>query len=458
MNNLLDRLAECLEPSQILSGDSISEDYTHDESLTVEPAVPQVVVCPNNTAEVASIAALANDTGTPLVTRGNGTGLSGGATPNPDGILLSFERMNKIIEIDVANHVVVVQPGVSLAELDEALEPHGLVYPIMPGEASASLGGNVATNAGGMRAVKYGVTRHQVLGLELVLASGEIIRDGGKFVKSTTGYDLCQMVTGSEGTLALITEITLKVVARLTHDATILAPFSSMAEITSSIPKILGSGLEPLMLEYMDAMALNVTSEAADLELGIPDDVAEAAVAYLLLKLEESDSDRLDADVLKAGELLIELGALDVFVPPPAAGAALLAARESAFWVVKEMGVDDVTDAVVPRASIPEYMEAVSVLATENGAWVAGAGHAGDGNVHMSVFQPDAEKRHSLLLDIFTKGMELGGTISAEHGIGLAKLDYMMKLEDPIKLALMRSIKAAFDPNGILNPGKVFTK
>ena len=456
MTNLLDRLATVLQTDQILVGDQINEDYGHDEAVTVEPMLPLVVLRPRSTADIAAIAALANELGVPVTPRGSGTGLSGAAIPSADGILLSLELMKKIIEVDQDNHVAVVQPGVTLGELDEALAPLGLVYPIMPGEASASLGGNVATNAGGMRAVKYGVTRHQVLGMEVVLASGEVIRAGGKYVKATTGYDLGQLIIGSEGTLAIITEITLKVVPRLTHTATVLAPFGAMRNITEAVPKIIDDGLGPLMLEYLDALAMASTTQSAGLELGIPQDVQDEAVAYLLMVLESSSDERLQQDTERAAELLAELGALDIYVLPPGAGREMLEAREKAFWVVKEMGVNDIVDVVVPRASIPEYMEQVAGLAEANEAWVAGAGHAGDGNVHMSVFQPDKDKCHQLMTDILSAGMDLGGAISAEHGIGLAKLPYMMELEDPIKIALMRGIKAAFDPNGILNPGKVF--
>ena len=454
---LTERLAEHLEADQILVGDAIGEDYTHDEAVTVEPVAPAVVVRPRSTAQVASVLALANELGVPVTARGSGTGLSGAAVPDVKGILLSFEFMTDIVEIDPANHVAVVQPGVTLAELDEQLEPHGLIYPIMPGEESASLGGNVATNAGGMRAVKYGVTRHQVLGLEAVLADGQIIRTGGKYVKSTTGYDLGQLIIGSEGTLAIVTEVTLKLVPRLPHKATMLAPFASMAAITAAVPEILGKGLVPLMLEYVDAVAMSATSESAGLDLGIPDEVKETALAYLLVVLESSDDRRLEEDVQRAGELLMELGAIDLYVLPPSAGAAVLDAREKAFWVARQLGVNDIIDVVVPRASIPEYMDQVAELAGRHEAWVAGAGHAGDGNVHFSVFQGDDEKRHALMTDILAAGMDLGGTISAEHGIGLAKLPYLMALEDPTKVALMRRIKDAFDPNGILNPGKVFT-
>ena len=437
---LTERLAEHLEPDQMLIGDAIGEDYTHDEAVTVEPVAPAVVVRPRSTAEVAAVLALANELGVPVTARGSGTGLSGAAVPDAKGILLSLASMKGVVEIDPANHVAVVQPGLTLAELDEHLAPHDLIYPIMPGEESASLGGNVATNAGGMRAVKYGVTRHQVLGLEAVLADGQVIRTGGKYVKATTGYDLGQLIIGSEGTLAVVTEVTLKVVPRLPHKATVLAPFASMADITNAVPQILGQGLVPLMLEYVDAVAMSATSESAGLDLGIPDEIKESALAYLLVVLESNDGPRLDEDVQRAGELVTELGAMDVYVLPPSAGAAVLDAREKAFWVAKQLGVDDIVDVVVPRASIPAYMDQVAELAGRHEAWVAGAGHAGDGNVHFSVFQSDEEKRHALMTDILAAGMELGGTISAEHGIGLAKRPYLMALEDPATVALMRRI------------------
>lgn len=451
---LLDRLT--LDASQILTGAAINEDYSHDECVNVDPVMPAVVLTPATTEEVSQILTLANELKVPVTCRGAGTGLSGAAIPEADGILLSLERMADVIEIDPANHVAVVQPGVTLGELDAALAPHGLIYPILPGEESASLGGNVATNAGGMRAVKYGVTRHQVLGMEAVLPTGEIIRSGGKFVKFTTGYDIGQLIIGSEGTLAVVTEVTLKVVPRLAHKATILAPFATLAEVTHAVPTILQAGLVPLMLEYVDAMAMMATSDSLGLDLGMPDEIKEGALAYLLVVLESSSDDRLQADLERAGEIVGDAGAMDLYVLPAAAGAQVLEAREKAFWVAKEHGANDIIDVVVPRASIPDYLDTVGGLAAEHEAWVAGAGHAGDGNVHLSVFQPDDAKRSALMTAILSAGIELGGTISAEHGIGLAKRGYVRALEDPAKLALMARIKHAFDPNGILNPGKIF--
>jgi glycolate oxidase len=324
---------------------------------------------------------------------------------------------------------------------------------VYPGEYSASLGGNVATNAGGMQAVKYGVTRHQVLGLEAVLATGETIRTGGKFVKATTGYDLTQLVVGSEGTLALVTEATLRLYPRAPHTATILAPFASLDEVTHAVPRVVASGVGPMILEYIDMITLSAITAHVGLDLGIPDDVKDTALAYLVVMMEQMSDARLDEDVGTLAEQLAELGALDVYVLPGGAAASLIDAREKSFWVAKANHADDIVDIVVPRATLPEFMERVGRLASETGSWIAGCGHAGDGNVHLSVFQADEAVRSALMHDLFAAGMELGGAISGEHGIGRAKQQYFLALEDPAKLALMRRIKAAFDPLGILNPG-----
>jgi glycolate oxidase len=389
----------------------------------------------------------------PVTARGAGTGLSGACVPRADGIVLAFERMNRIVEIDVDNHVAVVEPGVTLEQLDAALAPLGLVYPVAPGENSASLGGNVATNAGGMRAVKYGVTRHQVLGIAAVLPGGEIIRSGGKFVKATTGYDLTQLIIGSEGTLAIVTEATLKIYPRPGHTATVLAPFPSVDEVASAVPRIVRSGVNPLVLEYVDGLGLSSLAANVGLELGIAADVQEKAKAYLIIVLEQYTSDRLDEDLASLADQLATLGAVDVYVLPPASGAKLIEAREKAFWVVKALGANDIIDVVVPRASVPEYLQQVSAIAQANATLVSAAGHAGDGNIHLSVFLPDPEVRHRVMRGILEAGIALGGAISAEHGIGKEKKQYFLELEDPNKIALMRRIKAAFDPKGVLNPG-----
>ncbi len=453
---LVARLVAELGPGLVGSGHSASPDLFVDETLKATPVTPAVVVTPTDTAQVSAVVAVAAELGVPVTARGAGTGLSGACIPEPDGILVSFERMAALLEVDEANQVAVVQPGLTLAELDEATSAVGLVYPVFPGTLAASLGGNVATNAGGMRAVKYGVTRNQVLGLEAVLGTGEVIRSGGRFVKSTSGYDLTQLIIGSEGTLALVTEATLKLHPRLTHTASILAPFATVDEVARVVPRIVASGVQPMILEYIDRATMKGLLRANELTLGVPDDVTERTEAYLIVVLEGRDEQRLDTDVAIVAEQLADAGAHDVYVLPAGQGAELLAARENAFWMVKAAGADDVIDMVVPRSRIPEYLRGVQLLARTHGSKVFGCGHAGDGNIHFSVYQPDAARRSRLLTAIFRMGHDMGGAVSGEHGIGKAKRGYFAALEDPAKLALQRRIKTAFDPSGILNPGCIF--
>ena len=440
----------------VLEGDEVADEFRHDEALTATPHSPRLVVLPTTTEQVVEVVRLAAELGVPITTRGAGTGLAGGCIAPEGGVLLSTERMDRIVEIDTANQVAVVQPGVRLQQLDDALAPLHLVYPVYPGENSASIGGNVATNAGGMRAVKYGVTRHHVLGLQAVLPSGEVIRTGGKFVKATTGYDLTQLLVGSEGTLAVVTEVTIKLSPRPDHQTIMLAPFDVMHDVAAAVPAIITSGTGPFLLELLDAGSLSMMARNVGLDLGIPPAVASKAVAYLMIGLEDHRADRLEEDTLRMAELVTTLGATDVYVLPTGPAEQMLDAREKTFWAAKRAGVDDILDVVVPRASIPEYLAQVDALAVQHNARIGRVGHAGDGNVHMSVLMKDVPARKAFLRAVFSAGAALGGVVSAEHGIGTEKVDAFLELEDPTKLALMREIKRAFDPKGILNPGVLF--
>lgn len=427
--------------------------YARDETLGLAPAEPGFAVRPASTAEVAEVVGIAAAHGLPVTARGSGTGLSGGSVPGRGGIVISFDRMNRILEIDTANHAAVVQPGVTLAALDEAAAARGLVYPVYPGEMSASLGGTIATNAGGMRAVKYGVTRNHVLGLEAVLASGEVIRTGGMHVKTSTGYNLTQLIIGSEGTLALVTEATVRLYPRLPHQATVLAPYGSLEQVTGAVPRIVASGLSPLTLEYIDLVTMAAITEREDLDLGVPAAVRDAAQAYLVVMLEEISQERLGDGVTALAELLDETGAADVYVLPDGAAARLITAREKAFWAAREAGADDIVDTVVPRAAMAGFLSEAGEIASRHGALVTGCGHAGDGNVHLALFAPDPGQRSQVLREIFAAARDRGGAISGEHGVGTAKRGYFLELADPAVMSLMRRVKAAFDPDGILGPG-----
>jgi glycolate oxidase len=456
MSEVAARLGAIVGETNLLSGNQIPEEYARDESLTGEPQKPRYVAKPATAEEISALLTTASDLGIPVTARGSGSGLSGAARPRADGLLVSFERMNSVLEVDSGNHVAVVQPGVTLSELAEKTAPHGLSYTVQPGEPSASVGGNVGTNAGGMKAVKYGVTRNNVLGLQAVLPTGEIISTGGKMAKISTGYDLTQLIIGSEGTLALATEITVKLFAKPAHGATLLAPFTDLDEVMKAVPKIISSGLNPAILEFIDNLTMSAITYTKELSLGIPDRIRDAAQAYLVVGLENGDATRLDEDVVTLGELCTELGAMDVYVLDGQTARKLIEAREKAFWTAKAAGADDVIDVVVPRAAMPEFLGKARALALAAEAGAIGCGHAGDGNVHLGIFCKDPEKRYKLVHDIFSAGLALGGAISGEHGIGRAKKQHFLELEDPAKVALLRRIKQSFDPKGILNPGVLF--
>lgn len=393
MSEMTARFSEIVGNANLLTGDAIPEDYAHDEELTGPPQKPAYAAKPATPEEVAQLLKAASENGVPVTARGSGCGLSGAARPVEGGLLISFDRMNKVLEVDTANQVAVVQPGVALTDLDAATADTGLRYTVYPGELSSSVGGNVGTNAGGMRAVKYGVARHNVLGLQAVLPTGEIIRTGGRMAKVSTGYDLTQLIIGSEGTLALVTEVIVKLHPRLDHNASVLAPFADFDQVMAAVPKILASGLAPDILEYIDNTSMAALISTQNLELGIPDQIRDSCEAYLLVALENRIADRLFEDIQTVGEMLMELGAVDAYVLEGGSARKLIEAREKAFWAAKALGADDIIDTVVPRASMPKFLSTARGLAAAADGAAVGCGHAGDGNVHMAIACKDPEKK-----------------------------------------------------------------
>jgi glycolate oxidase len=368
------------------------------------------------------------------------------------GIVICFDEMNQLVHLDVRDHVAIVQAGMTLRELNDQLRGTGLQYPVYPGELSGSLGGNVNTNAGGMRAVRHGVTRNHVLGLEVVLVDGTTLRTGGPVVKSSSGYDLTQLIVGSEGTLALVTEVTLKLSPVLEHSATMLVPFDDLRAVTAVVPTLIASGLAPSLLEYLDVFTMASLERGTNLHLGVASEVAARTAAYLVVVFETRSADQLSDDLAHGAQIVTEAGALDVYVLEGAAATQLIEARERAFWMAKAAGANEIIDIVVPRSTVPQFLDDVSELATQHGALVAGCGHVGDGNIHLSVFQPDDAQREEFLLALFRVGIALGGAISGEHGLGMDKRSAYLALSDPALLTLQRQIKRVFDPEGLLNP------
>jgi glycolate oxidase len=429
-----------------------SPDDLHDESLHVRLRTPLAVARPHSSAEVAELVRWASRHQVPVTPRGSGTGLSGGAVPVNGGLVICFDRMRELVRVDVGDHVAVVQAGITLRELNEKLLGTGLHYPVYPGELSGSIGGNVNTNAGGMRAVRHGVTRHHVLGLEVVLMDGTVLRTGGPVVKSSSGYDLTQLIIGSEGTLALVSEVTLKLSPVMNYAATMLVPFSDLRAVTTVVPTLIASGLAPSILEYLDVLTMASLERGTELKLGVDPTIAEQTAAYLIVVLETRTAEQLEADLVAAAGLVSNAGALDVYVLEGAAATQLIEARERVFWMAKAAGAHEILDVVVPRSAVPTFLEQVAELAQRYGAFVAGCGHVGDGNVHMSVFQPDEVRRNELLLELFRAGVALGGAVSGEHGLGLDKRGPYLALADPALVELQRKIKHVFDPAGLLNP------
>ncbi|HET6348839.1 MAG TPA: FAD-linked oxidase C-terminal domain-containing protein [Candidatus Krumholzibacteria bacterium] len=420
---------------------------------------PEVVVTPRDTHAVAAVMRLANTHHVPVTPRGAGTGLSGGALPVRGGIVLSTRALDRILEIDTTNLMAVVEPGVITQVFQEAVEAEGLFYPPDPASrGSCFLGGNLAECSGGPRAVKYGVTKDFVTGVEAVLPTGEIIRHGGKLLKNVTGYNLTQLLIGSEGTLGIITKIYFRLLPLPRHRMLLLIPFASLEACARTVPAIMLAGITPSALEFMERDAI----EIAERHLGKPFPNAGAA-AQLLIEIDGNDADMMQRDAERITEIALEQGATDVLAADtPTRMGELWTLRRALGIAVKSESVYKEEDTVVPRANLVALLLGVKEIAQRHGIRTVCYGHAGDGNLHVNILKMDMSDEAwttgliPMIREIFELTVSLGGMISGEHGIGYVQKGYLPIALAPSELAAMRAIKQALDPEGVLNPGKIF--
>ena len=419
-----------------------------------------MVVRVTSAQQVSEIFRLAQRERIPVTPRGAGYGLSGGAVPVQGGIVLSTEKMNRILEIDRKNLMVTVEPGVITGDIHRAVEAEGLFYPPDPASLdSCSIGGNVAEGAGGPRAVKYGITKDYVCGLEAVLPSGEIIRSGGKLVKNVTGYSLIQLLIGSEGTLAVVTQIILRLLPLPKVQVDLLVPFDDFQAAADTVSDIIAHRILPTTMEFMEQDSILAVERLLEKPVPFND-----AAAHLLIQLDGNVQEAVEAEMETVGDLCLEHGARDVLVAQdrPTRERLWEARRMIIEALNHESPVNHMEDVVVPRAEIHRLLKGIKEIAGSHGVRIINFGHAGDGNVHVNVLNDGlaAEEWEALVPvvteEIYRLALSLGGTITGEHGIGATRRRYLSLALDEVQIALMRQIRDVFDPNHILNPGKIF--
>jgi len=435
------------------------DKYAHDETEDLY-FLPELVIRPGTAEEISSILKLCNKHRIPVTPRGGGTGLSGGALPHVGGLVLSTERLNTIILIDERNLQVITEPGVITEVLQDAVKEKGLFYPPDPSSrGSCFIGGNVAENSGGPKAVKYGVVKDYVLNLEMVLPTGEIIWTGANVLKNATGYNLTQLVVGSEGTLGIVTKIVLKLIPLPKYDLLMLVPFSSAENACASVSAIFRAGYIPSALEFMERDALDWVCRFMDSSIKIDDNVQ----AHLLIEVDGNYPDLLMQEMESIASLMGEFDCGEIlFAEDAQQKAELWKLRRRVGEAVKSHSIYKEEDTVVPRAELPVLLKGVKAIGARYGFHSVCYGHAGDGNLHVNIIKGDLTDEQwngSLkegIREIFELVKTLGGTISGEHGIGLVQKEYMGIIFDEAQMRLMKEIKKIFDPNGILNAGKIF--
>lgn len=457
-SDLIAQLTRILGADNVITDDEARDIYGRDETEDFS-FPPEVVVKPASAQQISEVLKLANAYSIPVTPRGGGTGLSGGSLAVFGGICLSMEKLNRIIEIDEKNYQAIVEPGVITQKFQEELESRGLFYPPDPASrGSCHLGGNLAECAGGPRAVKYGVTKDYVLGIEVVLPTGEIINTGGRVLKNVSGYNLTQLIIGSEGTLAVITKIIFRLIPLPKLRKVILVAFNSLEEAAETVASIFQKGITPSALEFMERSAV----KAAEERLGKKFPNGEAG-AQLLIEVDGNYEEALNNDIAVIAEVVEQHHAIDVLLAEDRQKIDdVWALRRSMGEAVKSVSVYKEEDTVVPRAQLPDLVRGVKQICAKYGITSICYGHAGDGNVHVNVLKDKLDDEawekylDTAIREIFQLTVSLGGTISGEHGIGYSQKSYLPIALSQVELQLMKDIKRTFDPHGILNPGKIF--
>ena len=451
---------ESVMPGRVFAGEDISPDYDHDEMTIYGSYRPEAVLQALKTEEISAVLKYCNERNIAVTPRGSGTGLCGGCVPKDGGVVLSTEKMKKVLEVDAKNMTATVEPGVLLMEFPKSLEGTGLFYPPDPGEKTATMGGNAMTNAGGMRAVRYGVTRDYVLGMEVVLANGDVLHLGGKNVKTSSGYSLIDLMVGSEGTLGFLTKLTVKLVPEPKTNVSLLIPFADLDACIEAVPEVLRCGCEPTAVEFMEREVI----ACAENYLGkqFPDTSADA---YLLVRLDGASYDALRPSIDTLTDLALKLGAVDVLLADTDERKESIWNARGAFLEAIKGSTEsmDECDVVVPRDRIAAFVKKSVEIGKEMQVRICSFGHAGDGNLHIYCCANDMEldefkRRSKAVMDkCYAKCIEFGGQVSGEHAIGHAKKQYLVESAGETAFGLMQAIKQVFDPKGILNPGKVCT-
>jgi glycolate oxidase len=457
---ILAQIKSIVGAEYVFTDEESFEKYGRDETEKLHYS-PAVVVKPRTPQEIAALMQLANKHLIPVTPRGAGTGLTGGALPHLGGLVIAMERFNSILDIDERNLQVTTEPGVITEVLQNAVKEKGLFYPPDPAsKGSCFIGGNISENSGGPKAVKYGVVKDYVLNLEIVLPTGEIIWTGSNVLKNATGYNLTQLIVGSEGTLGIVTKIVLRLIPHPKFDLLMLAPFDSLEKASEAVSAIFRAGITPSAMELMEIESIKLASKLCEsTAITITDNLA----AHLIIEVDGNDKDVLMKDMEVIADVLanFEVGEL-YFADDAQQKTELWKIRRKANEASVAAGYTIEEDTVVPRAELPKLIKGVKALAAENGFKVVSYGHAGDGNLHVRINHPLYKKSYEneviqdILFKIFELVKSLGGTISGEHGIGLIQKSFMPVMFDPITMELMKGIKKVFDPNHILNAGKIF--